>query len=353
MDKYRVFISYSHTDYKIAKKLVKILEENGLIPIWDKNLKWGHGFPEQIKNFIAHAHVFIPLITKSASKRGWVHQEIGYAMALNVPILPITLDRVPEGMLQNLHAVAWSSNLKALKQKLSYETFDNLVKFAQENFPPLFECAEFHEARTKMLIDYAKKVRELGFFGHIRQKGLLSSFHIPNKPLSDPIWRQRYGTTIPSEYRCQLLLEERRIFEEHARESGCSLIVDPYYVYNEKEYGISGRLARLKPLLEFLESMPDDKIKIAFYKGIPKQQNLIIVGDWFVAESISASFSSGFRQTIFTRHAPTIQRKIETFDQELHNLLKNQKIPPQLSRKFAIQKIEQLIKKLEGSLRQI
>ena len=86
---YRIFISYSHEDRRLARILANILEENGLIPMWDENFTWGHGFPEQIKNFISHAHVFVPIVTKASSKRGWVHQEIGYARALNIPILPI------------------------------------------------------------------------------------------------------------------------------------------------------------------------------------------------------------------------------------------------------------------------
>lgn len=90
---YRIFISYSHKDKDRAEKLAKTLKENGLNPIYDKHFEGGFGFTDQIKKFIAHAHVFVPLITKSSSQRGWVHQEIGYAAALNVPIMPIMIDR--------------------------------------------------------------------------------------------------------------------------------------------------------------------------------------------------------------------------------------------------------------------
>ncbi len=88
MSSYRVFISHSHKDRRLVKNIVKALEGNGLKPMWDRNFMSGHGFHEQIKNFIAHAHVFMPFFTEASSKRGWVHQEIGYAMALNVSVLP-------------------------------------------------------------------------------------------------------------------------------------------------------------------------------------------------------------------------------------------------------------------------
>ena len=92
MYKYRVFISYSHEDRKLVEKLVMGLEENGMIPMWDEDLPVGLGYTEQIKDFIVHANIFVPIITEASSKRGWVHQEFGYAMALNVPVLPITLE---------------------------------------------------------------------------------------------------------------------------------------------------------------------------------------------------------------------------------------------------------------------
>jgi len=167
MKSYRVFISYSHEDLDVAERIVRVLEENGLVPMWDKEFLWGHGFPEQIKNFIAHAHVFTPLITESSSQRGWVHQEIGY-----------------------------------------------------------------------------------------------------------------------------------------------------------------------------------DKVKVAIHRGMPTGQNITIVGDWFVAEAVSASLGEGYRQTIFTRHAPTVQAKIALFDQELEEILRDEGIDPASSRAAAVADIEKVLKGL-------
>jgi len=103
----RVFISYSHRDKEFVKELILFLEKECAVKvIWDNNLTAGSGFHEQIKDSIASAHIFMPLITKESSERGWVHQEIGYAMALNIPVLPVTTENLdPGGMLQMLHAV--------------------------------------------------------------------------------------------------------------------------------------------------------------------------------------------------------------------------------------------------------
>ena len=344
MSIYRIFISYSHEDQEVAGKLVKILEENGLIPMWDRDFITGDGFPEQIKNFIAHAHVFVPLITEASSKRGWVHQEIGYAMALNVPILPVTLDKVPGEMLQLKLAISWTDDAESMKKSLSLEKFAHLVASAQGKSPALFECAELHEHRTQMMNEYANRVLEIGFYGHVRQQGALSSFHLPDKPVSDPIWKERYGSFEASEFRCQLLLEERLVLEKHARDSGCSLIINPYLKF--EKYGKQARMSRLKTLLNFLTSMPDDKVRVAITKKIPRDLSLTIVGDWFIAESVSASPGKGYRQTIFTRHAPTVHRKIELFDREFDNIQQAQPHQTVSSRESAINEIKKLLNEI-------
>ncbi len=82
----RVFISYSHQDAVLAEKIVKAIIANGMTPMWDKNFQFGFGFHQMIKTFISHSHVFLPIITESSNSRGWVHQEIGYAVALNIPV---------------------------------------------------------------------------------------------------------------------------------------------------------------------------------------------------------------------------------------------------------------------------
>jgi hypothetical protein len=71
--------------------LKAILGTNGFDPMWDEYFAFGHGFHDQIRNFVAHAHVFLPVLTATSDQRKWVHQEIGYAMTLNVPVLPVAV----------------------------------------------------------------------------------------------------------------------------------------------------------------------------------------------------------------------------------------------------------------------
>ena len=92
--------------------------------------------------------------------------------------------------------------------------------------------------------------------------------------------------------------EERKILEKHARQEGCGLIIDPHIKY--EQYDKEAVWIRLKSLPEFVESMPVRLINIAVSKDVPLSGNLTIVGNWFLAESVSSKPGIGNQQTIFT-----------------------------------------------------
>jgi hypothetical protein len=354
----RVFISYSHNDKASVEKIVEALHSNGIMPMWDQNFLYGHGFHDQIKTFISYSHVFLPLITEKSTK--WVHQEIGYATALNIPVLPVAIGKsLPSEMIHELHALKLSENvqesLEELQNIFSKEVFETLVNNYRDGRYSVFRCAELHEERTLMMTDYANEITKLGYYGLVRQKGGLSSFHIPDKIITDPVWDKRHGSKKKSLFHCKLQRNERLVLTKHAEKAGCRLIIsDGKYI--ETEYGRSGRLkgliarkVRLETLLAFLENMPSDKVQIVIKDDLSPRGNLTIVGNWFVAESISGSLLEGYQQTIFNRHSPSIRYKTELFDQEFKDLLKDQ--PPESSRETAIKRIKEVITDLDESIK--
>lgn len=340
-DTYRIFISYSHEDLELALKIVEVLENKGLTPMWDKNFSYGTRFHEQIKTFIAHAHVFLPVITEASSERGWVHQEIGYAMALNVPVLPVTLGKLPGEMIRELHAVQLSKDLKDSIDQLSKEVFDNLIDRYSKPSCSLFHCADLTEDRAKMIAKSANEVLSFRAHGCVRQKGALSSFHIPDKVDTHPIWKQRYGDVNRSQYHFRCQRDERIALEKHASKSGCRLIIYPYLKY--EMYGNAARKVRLETLVDFLESMPDDKVQVAINYELDQGENLTLVGDWFLAESVSGTIGQGYRQTIFSCHAPSMRSRIELFDQEFDELLQAMGWIASSSKRAAINIIKEII----------
>ena len=183
--KYRAFLSYSHQDLRIAQAVDSILKRNGLRPMWDEHFAYGQGFHEQIKKFIAHAHVFLPILTHSANQRNWVHQEIGYATALNVPVLPLAIGEVPGEMIHHLHAVRIEQNeaeqingvlpdaaLENLARALTLEEIERLIRERSDTKRVPFACAE-HRGSNSLCVPSLGPFRSFAHnYASFEKKGL-------------------------------------------------------------------------------------------------------------------------------------------------------------------------------------
>lgn len=348
MDSYRVFVSYSHEDAALAEKIVNVLKANNLTALWDKELMGGRGFADQIKTFIAHSHVFLPVITQGSSARGWVQQEIGYAMGLRVPVLPVRQGLLPGEMLQTLQAISVANDASDLASKLARPVFEDLILNAEREARPLYECAMQPEERANMLAEYADRVREIRVgdqraHGRVRQKGALGTFAIPNKHVHHPIWQIREGRVPRGQHRRECLLRERKALEKHAQGEGCRLIINPWLDY-DGQHGHGAARARFQTVLEFLQSptLPPDKVEVAFLDKHPPH-SLTLIGDWFMAESVSGAMGVGYRQTIFTRHAPSIRSRLDAFDQEFEELLQESNTHKHESREAAIRRLQEML----------
>jgi hypothetical protein len=340
--RYRVFISYSHEDQSMVERIAAIISRNGLQPMWDRNFAYGQGFHEQIKNFIPHTHVFVPVLTKTADARKWVHQEIGYAMALHIPVLPIAVEELPGEMIQLIHALRMEGNdLETLSPHLSKEAVEALIERHARTFQALYECADLPEDRARKMAAYADDVFALGVRDVVRQRGGLSSFQIPTETVGHSIWRRRYGSAERSEDHCRHQRQERLALQRHAQVAGCKLIINLELQY--EIYGQDAFMCRLERLLKFLKEMNDSRCWVAFQAGIDTRGNVTILGNWFAAESLAWSSGKGYRQTIFTRHAPTIMEKLENFDAEFDELLDAAGVKHVESRRWAIEVLDKKI----------
>jgi TIR domain len=341
----RIFISYSHEDAKLVEQIADIISANDMQPVWDTNFIYGQGFPEQIRNFIAHAHVFLPVLTETAGTRNWVHQEIGYAKALNIPVLPIAIGALPKEMIQQIHAIQINrDNLGVLQQRLTVNAVNALIESSLDLKTAYYSCAPLPEDRAKFMCDYSDEVFNLGICDTVRQVGALSSFHIPTEVVTNPVWKRRYGKVKQTDEHFRMQRKERLSLQRHVDYAGCKLIINPYLKY--EKYGPDARLCRLEELLKFINEMKDDQCVIAIKKGMDPRISTTILGTWFSAESMAGFGGTGYRQTIFTRHAPTIHEKINEFEAEFAELLREGNVTKENSRKTAIGVIETEIDKL-------
>ena len=202
------------------------------------------------------------------------------------------------------------------------------------------EVADWPETRTKLMVEAAHRVIDLAAqnpaqqpFSEVRQRAALSSFCIPDVSEDDPLWDQRYSTRPRSRYYYNLLREECRTLELHARSRGCYLMLSPTADFGNR--APEATKVRLKILLEFLQSMPDDKVQVIFTPRA-REGNLTILGDWVFSEAMVMRGGEGYRQPIFNWHAPTVMARLRSFDREFAELYRQTGLPPAASRQVAI-----------------
>ena len=131
--------------------------------------------------------------------------------------------------------------------------------------------------------------------------------------------------------------------------SGISIVVrmSPLcHIYGEVAVA---RLARLHTLVEFLGSS-DDRVQVVLSPQA-REGSLTIVGDWFMAESLVPRPGEGYRQTVFSWHAPTVLDSLKRFDRQFESLMNQSRIKPHDSRRHAWATIRSIVDDLSSVTR--
>jgi len=342
---YRIFVSYSRDDKELAAALVGHLEEMGFRAVWDRNLRPGDRFSEKIKHGIAHAHVFLPILTDHSATRPWVHQETGYAMGLEVPVLPVSVGIDPGEMTQGLEAMKVEADLSDLRPEAIVRGVEALLVCERPESLATFRCAALPEERAELLGRYTREaLGEEGGSGPLRQSGALTSFCLPAEPPPHEVWSRRDDPIQRGDLLHECLHEERLAFEDYAREHGCDLVIDPYLPL--PPYSPLAVRTRLETLLAFLEDNTVESVRVVV-RSRAASGSLTIVGDWFSAESVAPRPGKGYYQSNFTWHAPTVLRKLRKFDRDFSLLLQRTGTTEEDSRSAATAAVRQAIERVE------
>ena len=89
--------------------------------------------------------------------------------------------------------------------------------------------------------------------------------------------------------------------------------------------------------------MPNDKCQVAICRNLGHGVSNTYVGNWFAAESMQAILGKGYYQTIFTRHAALVRKRIADFDSDFDELLalesesQGRRIAPEKYRLYAME----------------
>jgi len=340
---FRVFVSYARQDKEVARAVVESLRTVGTRPIWDESIRPGRLFLEEIKEKIATAHLFVPLLTPASRERPWVHQETGYALAINVPVLPIALATLPSEMLAGLQALVVKEDLTDLKDRLVEVDFEGIVLPPQPRPPVVYSIADLPESRTEAIVSQGSRLTNSIGPGRIRQRALFSSFSIPDDEPSAAVWEYLDREQPRSLYYRQLLLNERRLLERQARDHGCTLIITP--LIDPGPVSSLVHRTRIETLLKFLESMQKSWVDVVFSERFD-QGNETIVGDVLLARALPPNPNWDYRQTMFTSHAPTVLQALRGFDDVFRRECRQQGIVAGHSRDFVIDRLRVRLREL-------
>lgn len=328
MHPFRVFLSYTSQDQRLREAVAEVLLDLGACPWWDKELKPGRLFLEQIKERIETAHLFVPLITPRSAVRPWIHQETGFALAINVPVLPIAVDTLPDAMLAGMHALVVREDLSDLEERLREVDLERIVLPLVPRPPVLYSIADLPETRTEALVNQGTSLVATVGSGRIRQRALFSSFSIPDEPPTAKIWEYLDREQPRSEHYRKFLREERKLLESQTKKFGCTLIIAP--LIDPGPVGPLVHQIRIKTLIDFIESTDKSLIEIVladtFHPG-----HETIIGDLLLGRALPTQPKRDYQQTSFTSHAPTVLRACRAFDEDFRHECRRQILTPETS----------------------
>jgi TIR domain-containing protein len=325
MHPFRIFLSYTAQDQELLDSVVEVLRDLGFRPCWDKELGPGRLFVDEIKQKIATAHLFVPLLTPASSLRPWVHQETGFALGINVPVLPIAVDTLPDAMLAGTQALVVREDLSDLKDRLQEVDLESIILPSLPRPPVLSSIADLPESRTEMLVAQGSHLVSSIASGRVRQRAIFSSFSIPDAPPTAEVWQHLDREQPRSEYYRRLLRNERQLVERQARDYGCTLIITP--LIDPAPVGPLAHRIRIETLIGFLESVDKSLVEIIFTDNF--HGNETILGDVLLARALPPRQIGDYQQTFFTSHAPTVLRACREFDEGYLYECRRQQLPLQ------------------------
>ncbi len=129
----QVFISHASEDLDELEMFLHPLQYLPLdryVAVNKQQVGW---LPETIQKELEASDVIVPFLTKDSMDNRWVNQEIGYAMARNIPVIPVfeTSDAM-SGLIENVEGVP-------IDRSEPPDTTYGVISRLREIFAPLSE----------------------------------------------------------------------------------------------------------------------------------------------------------------------------------------------------------------------
>lgn len=321
MNTCRFFVSYRREDKKYAERIYTLLRDAGHQVLWDEEIESGSNFWEEIQKAIQRVHIFIPVMTSDSWESVGVQQEIGYAIACNVPVVPVSFGIVPEklGMIRQVQEIVVPEQISQKEMmKIVNRDWANLLQQAHDRLTAVFRCDGDHKIKSKLITTNAQEIIKRFKSAKIMQRSTLTSFSLP-LVLNHKYWREIHDRR----HFFWLVPEERELLQKLADGIGYDLIIDP--CYSQSGYRLDVLKAKLNTLREFLQENVNNPILRVVADRFERSESEIIIGDYWMAHSAAVATMATERETISTCHAPTIWRYHKIFQKEFQTMFDQHK----------------------------
>lgn len=102
----RAFISHLAVDSHFATRIRDVLKPYNIEGfVAHKDIQPAESWTDEIKKALNTMDFFISIHTKDFSKSAFAQQEVGFAVARNVPIIPIKFAENPKGLIDKIQAI--------------------------------------------------------------------------------------------------------------------------------------------------------------------------------------------------------------------------------------------------------
>ncbi len=105
----KVFMSYYHTDKRLAGKIRAELQDLGIdVFLAHEDINPSHEWRNEILKELLRCHAFLPVLTRRFHKSEWTDQETGLAIAKRKVVIPLKVDMNPYGFAERYQAFTFS-----------------------------------------------------------------------------------------------------------------------------------------------------------------------------------------------------------------------------------------------------
>jgi hypothetical protein len=106
------FVSHSHIDLPIANEIASILRTFGFSGfLAHRDVEGGTEWREEIRQKLHEAPFLIAVVSPNFADSDWTDQEVGFALARSIPVIPVQAGKAPYGFLGHIQGVSWGDEV--------------------------------------------------------------------------------------------------------------------------------------------------------------------------------------------------------------------------------------------------